>query len=89
MKISLAAVCVLVLAAFCYEGLAAPAGIPSKCCFSYAVRKVPQSHVQRYFVTSSQCPRPAVIFITRKGHEVCADPKQSWVQGYVNDLNQN
>ncbi|XP_078539690.1 C-C motif chemokine 4-like [Lissotriton helveticus] len=88
MKLSLAAASVLLLAAFCSEVLAAPAGAdaPTSCCFSYASRKLPQSHVQDYFFTSSHCSMPAVIFITRRGREVCANPENPWVQDYVNDL---
>ncbi|XP_069083369.1 C-C motif chemokine 3-like 1 [Pleurodeles waltl] len=63
MKISLAAVSVLLLAAFCSEVLAAPGGapVPTSCCFSYASRKLPQNHIQSYFFTSSQCANPAVV----------------------------
>ncbi|XP_069083368.1 C-C motif chemokine 3-like 1 [Pleurodeles waltl] len=91
MKISLAAVSVLLLTAFCSEVLAAPAGAdaPTSCCFSYASRKIPQSHVQDYFFTSSQCSKTAVIFITKRGRELCADPENTWVQDYVNHLELN
>ncbi|NXC41743.1 CCL5 protein, partial [Penelope pileata] len=56
------------------------------CCFSYAVRKLPQSHVKDYFYTSSKCPQPAVVFSTRKGRQVCANPDARWVKEYVNVL---
>ncbi|XP_009573909.1 PREDICTED: C-C motif chemokine 4 homolog [Fulmarus glacialis] len=35
---------------------------------------------------TSLCSQPAVVFVTRKGREVCANPEQDWVQQYVNDL---
>ncbi|XP_078539688.1 C-C motif chemokine 4-like [Lissotriton helveticus] len=91
MNLSLAAASLLLLAAFCSEVLTAPTGadVPTSCCFSYASRKIPQSHVQDYFFTSSQCSMPAVIFITRRGRQVCADPENTWVQDYVNHLELN
>ncbi|XP_078535719.1 C-C motif chemokine 4-like [Lissotriton helveticus] len=91
MKLSLAAASALLLAAFCSEVLTAPIGadVPTACCFSYASRKIPQSFVQDYYFTSSQCSRPAVIFITRRGRQVCADPENSWVQVYVDHLELN
>ncbi|NXT67730.1 CCL5 protein, partial [Chaetops frenatus] len=52
--------------------------------FSYTSRKLPQSHVQEYFYTSSKCSQPAVVFVTRKEQEVCADPDARWLKGYVN-----
>ncbi|XP_069083367.1 C-C motif chemokine 4-like [Pleurodeles waltl] len=91
MKISLAAVSALLLAAFCSEVQAAPLGAdaPTSCCFSYASRKIPLSHVQDYYFTSSQCSKTAVIFITRRGRQVCADPENPWVHNYVNHLELN
>ncbi|KAK2525604.1 C-C motif chemokine 5, partial [Columba livia] len=56
------------------------------CCFSYTSRKLPQSHVKDYFYTSSKCSQPAVVFITRKDREVCANPDARWVKEYVNAL---
>ncbi|NXV05983.1 CCL5 protein, partial [Cettia cetti] len=51
----------------------------TSCCFSYTSRKLPQSHVQEYFYTSSK-------FVTRKKREVCANPDARWVKEYVNSL---
>ncbi|NXB83487.1 CCL5 protein, partial [Vidua chalybeata] len=48
--------------------------------------KLPQNHVQEYFYTSSKCPQPAVVFVTRKKREVCANPDARWVKEYVNSL---
>ncbi|NXP69204.1 CCL5 protein, partial [Chloropsis cyanopogon] len=56
------------------------------CCFSYISRKLPQSHVQEYFYTSSKCSQPAVVFVTRKKRKVCANPDAGWVKEYVNSL---
>ncbi|NXY22706.1 CCL4 protein, partial [Atrichornis clamosus] len=87
MKVSMAALTILI-AALCYQMAAAPSGSdpPTSCCFSYIPRQLPRSFVRDYYETNSQCSQPAVVFITRKGREVCADPREDWVQQYVNEL---
>ncbi|NWR19820.1 CCL5 protein, partial [Emberiza fucata] len=56
------------------------------CCFRYISQKLPQSHVQEYFYTSSKCSQPAVVFVTRKKLEICANPDARWVKEYMNSL---
>ncbi|NXA09848.1 CCL4 protein, partial [Sapayoa aenigma] len=87
MKISMAALAILI-AAFCSQTFAAPLGSdpPTSCCFSYISRQLPWNFVQDYYETNSQCSQPAVVFITKKGREVCANPDQEWVQKYITDL---
>nr|XP_033777526.1 C-C motif chemokine 4-like isoform X2 [Geotrypetes seraphini] len=65
------------------------ADVPTSCCFSYTSRKLPRGHVQDYFITSSMCSQPAIIFITKKGREVCANPIEEWVEKHVDYLEQN
>ncbi|XP_039081744.1 C-C motif chemokine 4-like, partial [Hyaena hyaena] len=62
---------------------------PTACCFSYALRKLPRNFVVDYFETSSLCSQPAVVFQTKKGRQVCANPSDSWVQEYMDDLELN
>ncbi|NWR92799.1 CCL4 protein, partial [Furnarius figulus] len=90
MKVSVVVLAVLI-AAFCYQSSAAPIGSdpPTSCCFSYISRQLPRSFVEDYYETNSMCSQPAVVFITKKGREVCANPEQEWVQLYVNDLELN
>ncbi|NXK83411.1 CCL5 protein, partial [Amazona guildingii] len=86
---STSAVClsVLLIAALFSQASPAPVGADTTvCCFSYASRKLPQSHVKDYFYTSSKCSQPAVVFVTRKDREVCANPDARWVKDYVNTL---
>ncbi|XP_062036337.1 C-C motif chemokine 24 [Lepus europaeus] len=62
-------------------------GIPSSCCMNFIPKKIPESHVVSYQLSSgSVCPRAGVIFTTKKGYKVCSDPKQQWVQSYVRNL---
>uniref|UniRef100_G1MYM5 Chemokine interleukin-8-like domain-containing protein n=1 Tax=Meleagris gallopavo TaxID=9103 RepID=G1MYM5_MELGA len=48
----------------------------------------PPLHTGSAYITSSKCRLPAVILVTKKGKEVCANPKESWVQNYL-ELFQN
>ncbi|XP_029469897.1 C-C motif chemokine 4-like [Rhinatrema bivittatum] len=88
MKLFLPALCALLLAVLCSEVSSAPVGthIPTSCCFSYTSKRIPRGNILAYFYTNSMCPQPGVIFITKKGREVCANPGEIWVQGSVNDL---
>ncbi|NXU06767.1 CCL5 protein, partial [Buphagus erythrorhynchus] len=58
----------------------------TSCCFSCTSQKLPQSHVREYFYTSSKCSQPAVMFVTRKKWEICANPDARWVKEYMNSL---
>ncbi|EFB23508.1 hypothetical protein PANDA_021908, partial [Ailuropoda melanoleuca] len=59
---------------------------PTACCFSYTLRKLPRNFVTDYFETSSLCSQPAVVFQTKRGRQVCANPSEAWVQEYMDDL---
>uniref|UniRef100_M3XL12 C-C motif chemokine n=2 Tax=Latimeria chalumnae TaxID=7897 RepID=M3XL12_LATCH len=59
---------------------------PSVCCFSYQTQRIPTRAIEDYFYTSSSCSMPALVFVTRKGREVCANPEDQWVKDYVNPL---
>ncbi|XP_036124755.1 C-C motif chemokine 4 [Molossus molossus] len=92
MKLGVTVLSLLVLvAAFCSPALSAPMGSdpPTACCFSYILRKLPRDFVVDYYETSSLCSQPAVVFQTKKGRQICANPSESWVQEYINDLELN
>uniref|UniRef100_A0A8C0TYX9 C-C motif chemokine 4 homolog n=1 Tax=Cyanistes caeruleus TaxID=156563 RepID=A0A8C0TYX9_CYACU len=59
------------------------------CCFRYRQHKLPWKLIQRHYITSSSCPQPAVVFVTKEGRQVCANPKNSWVRSYLQILEQN
>ncbi|NXK46786.1 CCL4 protein, partial [Chauna torquata] len=90
MKVSAVVLALLLIAASCSQTSSAPVGPdhPS-CCFSYTSRKLPQRLVLRYYSTSTSCSLPAVVFITKKGREVCANPSDAWVQSYLQNVKQN
>ncbi|NXO01325.1 CCL4 protein, partial [Rhinopomastus cyanomelas] len=90
MKISVAALAILI-AAFCYQTSTSPIASdpPTSCCFSFTLRKLPRQLITEYYETNSQCPKPGIVFVTKKGREVCAKPEQDWVQDYLRELDLN
>ncbi|XP_049492536.1 C-C motif chemokine 3-like [Panthera uncia] len=65
------------------------ADTPTSCCFVYISRQIPRKFVVDYYETSSQCSKPGVIFQTKRGREICADPREAWVQEYITNLELN
>ncbi|XP_024409727.2 C-C motif chemokine 15-like [Desmodus rotundus] len=56
------------------------------CCFSYTPRNIRCVFMEDYHETSSGCSRPAVIFTTKRGQRVCADPFREGVQDCVEKM---
>ncbi|XP_003414405.1 C-C motif chemokine 3-like [Loxodonta africana] len=81
----------LLAAALCSQTCSASFGAdtPTACCFSYTSRQIQRKFVDSYYETSSQCSKPAVVFLTKRGRQVCANPSDAWVQEYVTDLELN
>ncbi|NWU48224.1 CCL4 protein, partial [Dromas ardeola] len=90
MKVSAAVLALLFIAASCSQTFSGPVGsdLPI-CCFSYTQHKLPQRRILRYYSTSTSCTLPAIVFITKKGRQVCANPSDTWVQSYLQNLKQN
>ncbi|XP_020030405.1 C-C motif chemokine 15 [Castor canadensis] len=60
--------------------------VPADCCFSYTSQRIRCSFIRDYFLTSSGCPQPGVIFLTKRGKHVCANPHDLRVQRCMTDL---
>ncbi|KAM4823365.1 C-C motif chemokine 15-like [Urocitellus parryii] len=59
------------------------------CCFVYTRRSIRCSFMKHYYKTSSGCSQPGVIFFSRKGQRICADPNDGGVQECMANLNLN
>ncbi|NP_001268267.1 chemokine (C-C motif) ligand 3 precursor [Mesocricetus auratus] len=91
MKVSTAALAVLLCTmTLCNQVFSAPYGADTltSCCFFYG-RQISRKFIADYFETSSLCSEPGVIFLTKRNRQFCADPKETWVQEYVADLELN
>ncbi|XP_060059931.1 C-C motif chemokine 3-like [Erinaceus europaeus] len=89
MKLLVAAVfvlfCTKVLCSYAQERTYSPA----TCCFSFISRQIPRKYVVGYFETGGQCLQNGIIFLTKKGQQICANPKNAWVQEYISDIEKN
>ncbi|KAM5308283.1 C-C motif chemokine 15-like isoform 2-T4 [Glossophaga mutica] len=88
MKLSAAALPFLILAAalgppahaFLWSGSPSYVGYPpGDCCLSYLLYKFECTNMKNYYVTSSECHQPGVIFKTKQLDEICADPREDEV----------
>ncbi|XP_027717410.1 C-C motif chemokine 4 homolog [Vombatus ursinus] len=80
---------IILIPGFCFETeMFAKHDIPNACCHTYARRQIPYRLVVDFYETSSLCPKPGVIFLTNKGHQICANPRSEWVQSYIFSLKQ-
>ncbi|XP_008846342.1 C-C motif chemokine 14 [Nannospalax galili] len=92
MKVSVATISFLLIA-FTIEAKATSSSggpyHPSECCFTYVTHPVPHDRILDYYKTSSECPKPGIVLITKKGRSICAKPRDEWVQEYIKDLKEN
>ncbi|KAJ7308944.1 hypothetical protein JRQ81_008224 [Phrynocephalus forsythii] len=56
------------------------------CCLEYSKRPISLNRLVSYEYANSNCPLPAVIFITKLKKRICADPKADWTKQRVRHL---
>ncbi|XP_004632059.1 C-C motif chemokine 21 [Octodon degus] len=80
---------ILVLA-LCITQIQGSDGGAQDCCLKYSQRKIPYKVIRSYRKQepSLGCPIPAVLFLPKKRSqpELCADPKEAWVQQLMKRL---
>ncbi|XP_062062957.1 C-C motif chemokine 21 [Lepus europaeus] len=80
---------ILVLA-LCIPQIQGSDGGAQDCCLKYSLRKIPHKVVRSYRKQepSLGCPISAILFSPRKRSqpELCADPKEPWVQQLMKRL---
>ncbi|XP_043819738.1 C-C motif chemokine 13-like [Dromiciops gliroides] len=89
MKISGAVLSMVLLTAyFIYQVYASPDAVstPQNCCFEFTSKKIPLKLLVNYKTTSSMCSKEAVILVTKRGLNICANPKDQWVQDLMKNL---
>ncbi|NXH96734.1 CCL14 protein, partial [Pachycephala philippinensis] len=59
---------------------------PSECCFGYVKGRLRVANLVCSYSTPQECFFPAIVFETKKGVKLCADPKEKWVQTTVKEL---
>ncbi|NWZ52170.1 CCL5 protein, partial [Haliaeetus albicilla] len=58
----------------------------SECCFSYIKSPLRLANLKGFYRTPKECFSPAIVFETRNGIKVCANPQMTWVEKAVERL---
>ncbi|NXQ74173.1 C-C motif chemokine 4 homolog [Molothrus aeneus] len=90
MKVPAAGLALLLISASFSQTFSGPAGLEIPiCCFTYSQHRLPWKLIQHHYSTSSSCPQPGIVFVTKEGRQVCANPENTWVQSYLRILEHN
>ncbi|XP_039619773.1 C-C motif chemokine 3-like [Polypterus senegalus] len=63
-----------------------PVHTPKECCFRFTTKPLPIRTIERFEVTSDQCPIAGVIFHTKRGLNICAKPNEEWVKKRIEEF---
>uniref|UniRef100_A0A2K6PE17 C-C motif chemokine n=1 Tax=Rhinopithecus roxellana TaxID=61622 RepID=A0A2K6PE17_RHIRO len=66
-----------------------PSSASDACCLTYTTHKIPRQRIMDYYETNSQCSKPGIVFITKRGHSICTNPRDKWVQDYIKHMEEN
>ncbi|XP_059986737.1 C-C motif chemokine 17 [Lagenorhynchus albirostris] len=56
------------------------ANVGRECCLQYFKGAIPFRKLVRWYRTSGDCPRDAIVLVTLHGRSICSDPKDGWVK---------
>ncbi|KAM9182788.1 C-C motif chemokine 3-like [Mergus octosetaceus] len=59
---------------------------PSECCFDYLKSALRYDVLKDFYKTPKECYYPGIVFETKNGTKVCANPKTRWVEKAVEKL---
>ncbi|NXB81689.1 CCL14 protein, partial [Donacobius atricapilla] len=59
---------------------------PCECCFDYVKGALRLGSLVGFYSTAKECFSPAIVFETKKGAKVCANPEEKWVKRAVREL---
>ncbi|NWW31990.1 CCL14 protein, partial [Panurus biarmicus] len=59
---------------------------PTECCFDYVKGALRLDNLVGFYSTPRECFSPAIVFETKKGAKVCANPEEKWVKRAVREL---
>ncbi|KAL6491288.1 hypothetical protein MHYP_G00016330 [Metynnis hypsauchen] len=59
---------------------------PEECCFTFFNKPVPVRSIVSYVETRTDCPKAGVVFNTKKGARICADPGFKWVKRAIDQI---
>ncbi|NXX20460.1 CCL3 protein, partial [Podargus strigoides] len=59
---------------------------PVECCYSYIKARLRLAILKDFHATPKECFSPAIVFETRNGTKVCANPEMDWVEKAVERL---
>ncbi|XP_076829518.1 C-C motif chemokine 4 homolog [Brachyhypopomus gauderio] len=85
MKLLLVSLLVVACLRTCALGINANG--PDICCFSFYEHRIPVNAITTYETTRSECPKPGVVFTTKKAARMCADPGLTWVREAMKKIN--
>ncbi|NXB66119.1 CCL14 protein, partial [Struthidea cinerea] len=60
--------------------------VPAECCFDYMKGRLRMANLMGFYSTPRECFSPAIVFETKRGVKLCANPKEKWVQTAVQEL---
>uniref|UniRef100_A0A3B5QI13 Chemokine interleukin-8-like domain-containing protein n=1 Tax=Xiphophorus maculatus TaxID=8083 RepID=A0A3B5QI13_XIPMA len=57
-----------------------------QCCYKFFRLPMNKNIISSYSMTDPRCTKTAVILITHRKRNICADPSQPWVKNVMNFL---